>query len=309
MANAGAAEEATRAGWRPILSETFGYGPDATSSIDLNRLEQGCPRRDCIPAIDDPEFIPAAQADFLGPKDLVLALEIDCDARAYPANILNAHEIVNDTIAGHAIVVTYCPLCGSGLAFERLLDGEPVEFGVSGLLHENDLVMYDRHTKSLWQQITGEAIVGPRTGSKLQQVPVAMTEWRAWHQEHPDSRVLVGPRGSDAAYAADHYAEYARSDRLLFPVTRESKRLGRKDVVYGFEIGARPLAVPKSALSGGKQITVDHDGVALDIRQSEDGAVTATDPSNGEQYHPVRLYWFAWYTFHPNTELAPPSGD
>lgn len=301
--------EEVRPGWTPILSETFGYGPDTQASVDLERLEQGCPRRDCIPAIDDPAFVPAAELDFLQPDDLVLALAINGDARAYPANILNAHEIVNDTVGGEPVAVTYCPLCGSGLAFKRVMDGETVAFGVSGLLHENDLVMYDRRTESLWQQITGEAIVGPKTGARLEQVPLTMTQWKRWRGSHPDTRVLTGPQGSDADYAGDHYAEYARSDRLLFPVKNESERLGRKDVVFGFEVGGKPLAVPASVLEERDVMTVEHQGRSLEVRLAEDGSVTARDPGGGETFQATRLYWFAWYTFHPNTAVYTGVGD
>lgn len=302
------AEEA-RPEWTPILAETFGYGPQTPAKVDLERLEQGCPARDCIPAIDDPAFVDADDADFVNDDDLVLALEINGDPRAYPANILNAHEIVNDTVGGEPVAVTYCPLCGSGLAFRRVMDGEVVAFGVSGLLHENDLVMYDRRTESLWQQITGEAIVGPKTGVRLERVPLVMTDWASWRASHPETRVLTGPEGSDARYAGDHYAEYARSDRLLFDVQHESGRLGRKDVVFGFEIGDRPLAVPASVLEAHEAVTVEHQGRTLEVRQAGDGSVTAREAASGDTFRSTRLYWFAWYTFHPNTVVAPGASD
>jgi hypothetical protein len=304
-----AAPAEQRPGWTPILGETFGYGPDTPASVDLDRLEQGCPRRDCIPAIDDPVFVSAEEADFLQPDDLVLALAINGDARAYPANILNAHEIVNDTVGGEPVAVAYCPLCGSWLAFKRVMDGDTVAFGVSGLLHENDLVMYDRRTESLWQQITGEAIVGPKTGARLEQVPLTMTEWKRWRSSHPDTRVLTGPEGSDADYAGDHYAEYARSDRLLFPVKNESERLGRKDVVFGFEVGGKPLAVPASVLEERGSVIVEHEGRILEVRRADDGSVAARETVSDETYPSTRLYWFAWYTFHPNTAVATGKAD
>lgn len=304
-----AAAAEVRSGWTDILSGTFGYGPDTPAAVELDRLEQGCPARDCIQAIDDPAFVDAGEADFLNTDDLVLALEVNGDARAYPANILNAHEIVNDTVGGEAVAVTYCPLCGSGLAFKRIMDGETVAFGVSGLLHENDLVMYDRRTESLWQQITGKAIVGPKTGARLEQVPLTMTDWARWRSSHPDTRVLTGPAGSDADYAGDHYADYARSDRLLFDVEHESGRLGRKDVVFGLEIGDKPLAVPASVLEEQGSVAVEHEGRSLEVRRAGDGSVTARDAVAGETFQSTRLYWFAWYTFHPNTAVATGKAD
>lgn len=169
--------------------------------------------------------------------------------------------------------------------------------------------MYDRRTESLWQQITGEAIVGPKMGARLEQVPLAMTEWKRWRSSHPDTRVLTGPVGSDAKYAGDHYAEYARNNRLLFPVKKESERLGRKDVVFGFEVGGKPLAVPASVLEERGVLSVHHQGRTLEVRVADDGSVTAQESGGGETFQATRLYWFAWYTFQPNTAVATGKAD
>ena len=130
-----------------ILRNTFGYDESSPSKVEFEHMYQGCPARDCIPSIDDPKYVSVEQAaDFLGDSELVIAMAHNGDKRAWPIRILDFHEIVNDTIGGDPVAVTWCPLCGSGLAFERTVDGEVVEFGVSGLLHDSDLVMYDRAT-------------------------------------------------------------------------------------------------------------------------------------------------------------------
>ena len=168
-----------------IVTETFGYDDTTPSDYRWEDIFQGCARRDCIPSIDEPRFISALEATFLEDDDLVLAVDYRGEARAYPTRILVFHEIVNDTVAGEPIAISYCPLCGSGLAFRRVLDGKVLEFGVSGLLHNSDLIMYDRHTKSLWQQIEGAAFAGPLRGRKLEDFPMTMTTWREWRDAHP----------------------------------------------------------------------------------------------------------------------------
>jgi hypothetical protein len=150
-----------------ILADTFGFGPQTKRAVDLADLHQGCPARDCIPSIDNPVFVAADAAGFLSDDDIVLAIEHGGEARAYPARILNLHEIVNDTIGADPVAITFCPLCGSGLAFRRVVDGEVTELGVSGVLYNSDLVFYDRNTGTLWDQVEGKGIVGPMTGATL----------------------------------------------------------------------------------------------------------------------------------------------
>ncbi len=121
-----------------ILVDTFGYGKDTPSKVELSKVYQGCPRRDCIPSIDEPSYLLAEDVDFLADDALVMGLDINGDQRAFPIRILDYHEIVNDQIGGQAVIVTWCPLCGSGLAFDPRIEGEVHEFGVSGLLHDSD---------------------------------------------------------------------------------------------------------------------------------------------------------------------------
>lgn len=285
-----------------ILAETFGYGPDTTSLVDYRELYQGCPARDCIPSIDKPVYVPAGAADFLSEDDLVMAVIVGGNKRAYPTRIMDHHEIVNDTIGGTPIVITWCPLCGSGLAFERFVDGRPVEFGVAGVLHGSDLVMYDRATNTLWQQITGEAIMGPRMGDRLEIVPLIMTEWRTWRLAHPDTLVLSTDTGFDRDYAdRSRYDKYDESDRIAFPVSGRDLSIHPKTVVYGFEIDGRKLAVLEESLKHNTVIETRLGDLELTVRRHADGSVTATDPS-GNSHTAIRLFWFAWYNFHPDTE-------
>jgi hypothetical protein len=194
-------------------------------------------------------------------------VELGGALRAYPIQILVWHEIVNDEIAGHPVAVTYCPLCNSTVAFSRVVEGEPVEFGTTGMLRNSDLVMYDRSTESWWQQITAEAVVGQRTGAKLDVLPSQILSWGELRRLHPDARVLSRDTGFERDYGTSPYGGYdtdpdskpflleGEPDRSLPPKERVAAvRTGRSAVVYPFsrlrtdapvndELGDGPIAV------------------------------------------------------------------
>ncbi len=139
-------------------------------SVPIDDIKQGCFGRDCIPSVDDPKFISIKEADDLLPDDTVgIGLEYKGEERFYPFNMLVTKEIVNDFVAGDALVVTYCPLCGTGIVFDRTINGEVVEFGVSGMLWQSNLLMYNRDSDeanvSLWSQVLGESVLGKHTGT------------------------------------------------------------------------------------------------------------------------------------------------
>ena len=284
-----------------ILVETFGYGPDTPSLVDYEELYQGCPARNCIPSIDEPKYVSADEADFLGDEELIMGVDINGHKRAYPARIMDYHEIVNDTIADQPIAVTWCPLCGSGVAFDPRIDGEVVEFGVSGILHDSDLVMYDRKTNSLWQQITGQAIMGPRMGERLEILPMTMTDWQTWRRAHPDTLVLSTDTGVDRDYGdSRRYDQYDQSERLAFPVSERDLTIHPKSVVFGFEIDGYKLAVFEDKLDDQSRIETHLGPYELVVERLADGSVTATD-DDGKVHPSIRLFWFAWYNFHPDT--------
>jgi len=283
-----------------ILAETFGYGPETESLVDYQELYQGCPSRDCIPSIDEPEYVSAEQG-FMAEDTIVLGVDFGGEQRAYPLPIMDRHEIVNDRVGGQPVAVTWCPLCGSGIVFEPIVDGEVVEFGVSGVLHESDLVMYDRKTDSLWQQISGEAIMGPKMGTTLKALPSTMTEWSTWLEAHPDTLVLSPAALPGDYFGANPYGEYAESDRLAFPVSKRDLTVHPKEVVFGFEIDGRSLAVMESSLEESPSLETTLGDRELRIERQDDGSVIAID-QQGDEHHPIRLFWFAWYSFHTDTE-------
>jgi hypothetical protein len=185
------------------------------TSIDFDEIMSGGPPKDGIPSIDAPRFVPVAEAGDLAATEPVIGLLVNGDARAYPLRILIWHEIVNDTVGGVPVAVTYCPLCNSAVVYDRRVAGEATEFGTTGKLRNSDLVMYDRATESWWQQFLGEAIVGARTGTRLKTLPARLESWQRFAQRYPDGRVLVPNDPRSRAYGANPYAGYD-SARLPF---------------------------------------------------------------------------------------------
>ncbi|MFB6149041.1 MAG: DUF3179 domain-containing protein [Halobacteriales archaeon] len=330
----------------PAADETeFKVTDDGTRYIiHPTQLRQGCPGgTDCIPSIDDPQFQSAAQADWLADEDLVIGVEINGETRAYPLRILTVHEIVNDEVGGRPIAVTYCPLCRSGLVFDRRVNGTTLTFGVSGKLLNANLVMYDRQTKTYWSQLNGSAIVGPLVPRQLTILPNTITTWAKWHEAHPETTVLSRDTGiyHKSNYASDPYAGYANSDRVGFGVNEVDSRLHPKTVVYGVTIGNTsraypepivteadvvndvvegvPVAVVEDQTTGGVRVFVRRvdnetlrfsleDGQLVDqtgVRWRFDGTAMA-GPHEGttlERLNSHGIYWFAWSEFHPETEL------
>jgi len=286
-----------------ILAETFGFDESTTKSVALDDLHQGCPARDCIPSIDSPKFVAAADATHVADDDVVIAISFGGEHRAYPAQILDHHEIVNDTIAGEPIAITWCPLCGSAVGVRRKINGETTEFGVSGVLYNSDLVFYDRATETLWDQVEAKGIVGPLTDEELALVPVTMTRWSRWREAHPDTIVLSTETGFEEDYSTDHYGKYRDSTQLFFPVKNEDDRIHPKSVVFGFNVDGKAVAYTEALLQNHGTYRHDISGTEHAVTLHDDGSVTLQrDRVDGTQ-EPIRLYWFAWYTFHPQTEL------
>jgi hypothetical protein len=275
--------------------------------VDPINIRSGGPPKDGIPSIDNPKFVTVPEADqWIEDRALVLALVYKGEERAYPLQIMSWHEIVNDVIAGDPIAVTYCPLCGSGIAYYRVLDGSPVQFGTSGKLFNSNLVMYDRKTNSYWQQIDGKAIVGPQVGKELQELSVDTVPWRDWKKFHPNSKVLSKNTGYVRNYASDTYANYYEDDFYLFPGIENkdsTNRIKNKDAVLGIEISGVYKAYRETDVEEKGLIEDTISGVQIKIEKLEDGRFRITNIDTGEEIVKERDFWFAWYAFHPETEL------
>ena len=165
-------------------------------SIPADEVLHGGPPKDGIPAINEPNFVSATEADFLQPEDRILGVHRNGIARAYAIRILNWHEIVNDQFGDEKIAITFCPLCGTGMAFKANVGGQDRSFGVSGLLYNSDVLLYDRESESLWSQIARVAVSGELIGTELEMVAVSHTSWADWQQRYPDSQVLSTETGT-----------------------------------------------------------------------------------------------------------------
>ena len=220
-----------------VLYDTFRGGfirLSEASQDDIDRL------RDTIAPVYSPEYDDVEGGRWLNDDDAVIGYVSDSGAYAYPVKILNLHEIVNDVIDGVPVLVTYCPLCASGVVYSRDLDGEVLLFGNTSALYESDLVMYDHQTGSYSFQVIGEAIVGPATGRRLALLPSMTTTWASWTRLHPDTKVLQRP-GPGARYRRDPFLGYEDSvnkGRFAFPVTKSKLdgRLRAGDKVLAVEV-------------------------------------------------------------------------
>jgi len=193
--------------------------PEDATRIDLAQLMNGGPPKDGIPSIDTPEFDTSATTPFQE-DDIVIGVVINGEAKAYPYNIMNWHEIVNDTVGGVNVTVTYCPLCDTIVAFER---GDTT-FGVSGKLYQSCLVMYDRADDTLYAQPWAMGVVGPKVNQTLERIPAVKTTLADWLAQHPDSQVLSTRTGHNRDYTGYPYGTYYTDEEIIFPVRNQDQR-------------------------------------------------------------------------------------
>jgi len=231
------------------------HGDRQNMRIRLEEIVWGGALYDDIPSLDHATMVAAGEADYLLDNDLVFGIEINGDARAYPLRIMGWHEMVNDVIGGVPVALAYCTLCGSGILFETQLDGqdEPLVFGSSGLLFRSNKLMLDRGTASLWNQYSGEPVVGPLAGSgiRLKIRPVTITSWEAWRKRNLQTTVLSLQTGHIRNYDSGFvYNDYFASPDLMFPaVVEDESRVLRKDYVYGVRGLAASKAWPLDAFA------------------------------------------------------------
>lgn len=294
-----------------LMAASVGFFKSSLSDFDLSKhsvpLDQivpGGPGKDGIPAILKPVFVPAREAGFLKDEDRILGLSQGGEAKAYPIKILNWHEIVNDTIGGKPVVVTYCPLCGTGIGFEAAVQGRPHTFGVSGLLYQSDLLMYDHQTQSLWSQIGMEAVAGPLTGSKLIHIFLDHTTWGEWRVAHPNTVALSTKTGYFRNYDRDPYLGYAQSAEMMFDTKHFDPRYHPKEWVLGIEVKGAFKAYPFAELKKVKGPLTDQINEQKVRILFNPRALSASVTDADSQPMPsVVAFWFAWYAFHPDTQV------
>lgn len=280
----------------------------SATTVPRGEIHAGGPAKDGIPALTNPKFVAGGQATHLQPEDRVIGLVSSGDARAYPLKILDHHEIVNDRIGDMSVAVTYCPLCDSCAVFDRLTPVGEREFGVSGLLYNSNVLMYDRggEPESLWSQVMTKGVSGPAANQSLTALPLELTTWKDWQSRHPTTSVLSTQTGHGRNYSQSPYAPYFATPELMFPALPASDRLPRKARVLGVWTDKAARAYPESTFSrdrtrveenvGGKRIVIEFNPEAKSLRvvEADDGV------------HWMYSLWFAWYAMRPATDVFSP---
>jgi hypothetical protein len=307
--------------------------------IPLDKIKGGGPPKDGIPSIDNPKFANVSESQFMSNSDMVIGLEINGEVKAYPIFILVWHEIVNDTVGGTPVSVTYCPLCYTNQVFERMVNGKEVEFGTSGKLYNSNLLMYDRLTDSYWSQALGIAVKGELTGYELNLIPFDVITWGDWKALHSDTLVLTTDTGHIRSYATDPYGSYYTEPRIMFPVEHRDDRMSPKEIVIGFNqgttykaykqndiesnviindsIGETPILLASLFSENSRAFVrvideqkldfVYDDGKFFDTQSNSewnyDGqAISGKYEGNQLERMPIEPgFWFAWVAFHPDT--------
>lgn len=259
------------------------------ASPKIENAVSGGPGKDGIPAIDDPTFESILE---FRRDDSVPAIFIESgdSVKVYPYNILNWHEIVNDTVDGVPVAITFCPLCGSAIAFERTVDGEVTTFGVSGSLLESNMIMYDRTTESLWQQSTGEALAGEYFGRQLELVSMQLSTVGEIKREYPGAQILSEDTGYFRQYGRDPYAGYTENNRFVFDPGNLDDRFPAKELFLAFRAGENVVAVRQSHFADQTK-TIMADGETYEISRSN-GEFAVTDPAGNV----VPFYFEMWFS-------------
>lgn len=288
-----------------VVFDTFdgrSVGLDDVDQTTIDRLF------DAIQPLDAPEYESSEAANrWLAAGDIVVGyVDDDSASWAYPTRIMDLHEIVNDELAGRPILVSWCPLCGSGVVYDREVAGSVRSFSNTSALHENDLVMVDRESGTYWWQVAGRGIVGPDTAAELEARPSVTTSWGRWRAEHPDTTVLARPRGG-GDYGASRFAGYdERVDAgdTPFPVSGEvlaDDRLSpaaRVIVVHG-EGSATAFPVEPA-----RTVEAEVDGRLIRVVTDGIGGVV-TDAVTGQQVPTRTSMWFAVVAAFPEVVVEP----
>lgn len=260
------------------------------STLRVEEIQWGGVVVDGIPALREAAQIGADSAEYLAPDDAVFGLSINGDHRAYPLRIMDWHEMANDVVGGVPVSIAYCTLCGAAIAFDgRAPDGNTYTFGSSGFLYRSNKLMYDHQTLTLWNQLTGEPVLGALAAQdvRLKVLPIVLTTWADWRAQHPTTTVL----DSDTGYSRDYssgaaYADYFASPETMFPVWQRSTLLPDKSHVYALRLNGQPKAYPIDVLLaervsndtlGGTAIVLVTSGDAVTVtgqNRRSDGAVT-----------------------------------
>jgi len=284
-----------------LLSDSFNGFNVSKSLIPKEEILSGGPPRDGIPAILEPKFETANKTKWLKDDDMVTGIDFKGIQKAYPLRILVWHEAVNDEVNGSTILVSYCPLCGSTLVFNRDFGGKTLTFGISGLLYQSDVLFYDHQTESLWSQLEMKAVTGEMMGTKFEIFPSVMATWKEWKTEHPQTLVLSRDTGFSRDYSGDPYSGYEDSTSIMFPIKHKNNKFHPKEKVLVVVSGEVAKAYPFSELKKVKTPLEDRVGDKDIVISFQDGNYVEAKDKSGNRVESFISYWFAWYTFKPDT--------
>ena len=270
-------------------------------------IVSGGPPRDGIPAILEPRFVSQEDADaFMEEDDIVLSVTHNDITRAYPFRILNWHEIVNDQIGDLKFAATYCPLCGTAMVFDRVVNGRTLTFGVSGLLYRDNVLMYDHQTESLWNQLALQAQTGPMFKTPLRWIPGRQLRYKRWKEEFPNAEVLSTETGFSRNYNQDPYTWVPNTDSTLSDVPVRDD-LEVKAWVFGVLLKETARAYPLEVLQQTSAVTDSLAGIPLELSyDAEADELTVVRRDTGEIVPTVQSFWFAWQGFYPDTTVFDP---
>lgn len=274
-------------------------------ALPLEEMFIGGPEREKIKALDTPAFLNAADNTLLSGKDFVIGIFFNGEARAYPARILNHHEVVNDRFGNVPVAVTYSPLSGAAIAYRAEVNGEAQTLGVSGLVYNNNPLFFDQKTQSLWAQMLGQAVAGKASGHFMEQVPATWTTWDNWQAQHPNTVLLSHYTGADVDYTSNPYAEYETKRGINYPINKVNKLMPLKEKVVGVEVNGMFRAYPMFVLElENKPLIADtFNGMELLIRYDKETKTAMVTNLKGEVFPSVNSYWYSWYAFHSDTDV------
>ena len=245
--------------------------------IPAGEVLDGGPGKDGIPSVDDPKFETAEQSTFLDPNNLIVGIVHNGVAKAYAHRILDWHEIVNDAVSDRAIALTYCPLTGTAVAWNREVNSEITTFGVSGKLYNTNLMPYDRATDSYWSQMRLDCVNGPLVSTKIETFPVIETTWETWKSMYPNSMVMTTETGFNRNYSQYPYGDYrTNNSNIIFPVDIFDARLPAKDRTLAVLTDAKNKVYPIESFGEGLVVAEDFpDGEVLVIGSNSRNFITA----------------------------------
>ncbi len=311
--------------------------------VDIEHVESGCDRPDCIRSIDAPKFISTDKVDFLDDEDLVIGIKMGATEKCYPHAILNWHEIVNDIVNGKEVAINYCPLTGSGMAWNRRINGKLTDFGVSGMLYNSNIMPYDRVTRSAWSQMKQLCVNGELLDSTATTYQVIETTWGTWKKLYPGSAVVSTETGMQRDYLRYPYDAYRTNDEIYFDVEFENDTLPAKERLFGIIKNGKAQCFRFNNFKPGVRILQEtvFDKPVIIVGSEPDQFITAFENPQEKKFKPVakqipaifsddagnmydifgyclegdlkgsRLqpvdgfiaYWFAWYAFYPDVKF------